>query len=198
MKRKYVQIACLILFASAVTVNGKISRLRFKTKKYKSIKSSSTETTSYTSAKITSLLALNKKNPGSPLINNRLGYLYYSIGKYKNAEYHYKRAIIYNAKNIEARLGLYLLSMANKNYAKAEAYCRKVRSIDNLNYYGNLYLVYARMAQYKYKKAESVCKKMLAAYPCDTTFIGLLKLNYSYQKQTGKARKMQTYLDMLK
>jgi len=62
-------------------------------------------------------------------------------------------------------LGLYLLSMANKDYSKAATYCREVRSIDNLNYYGNLYLVYSRMAQYKYKKAE--------LYPCNTTFLNL-------------------------
>lgn len=132
------------------------------------------------------------------MINNRLGYLYYAIGKYKNSEYHYKQAVSYHTKNIEARLGLYLLSMANKDYDKAAAYCREVRSIDNLNYYGNLYLTYARMAQYKYSKAEATCRKMLTFYPCDITFLRLLKLNYTYQRQTKRAQQVQTDIDMLR
>jgi hypothetical protein len=53
------------------------------------------------------------------------------------------------------------------------------------------------MAQYKYQKAEIVCKKMLNAYPCDTTFLRLLKLNYTYQKQTKKAQQVQAQIELL-
>jgi len=191
--KKYVQIACMILFVSALTVNGANTRSTSST-----TKSIIEKIKKYNSKRITSLLTLYKKKPRNAMLNNRLGYLYYAIGKYKNSEYHYKQAVTYNDKNIEARLGLYLLATANKNYAKAEAYCREVRSIDNLNYYGNLYLTYARMAQYKYKKAEIVCKKMLTIYPCDTTFLRLLKLNYTYQKQSKKARKVQSDIELLR
>jgi len=181
----------MIMFASALTVNGASTRSTSSN----DAKSNLEKIKKYNSKRIAVLL---KKEPKSAMLHNRLGYLYYAIGKYKNSEYHYKQAIIYNKKNIEARLGLYLLSTANKDYAKAVAYCREVRSIDNLNYYGNLYLTYARMAQYKYKKAELTCKKMLSIYPCDTTFLRLLRLNYIYQKQTKKAQQVQTNLQMLR
>jgi tetratricopeptide (TPR) repeat protein len=191
MNKKCVKIACMLLFAAALSVNGKTTR----STSTNDTKSNVEKIKQINSKRITILL---KKEPKSAMIHNRLGYLYYAIGKYKNSEYHYKKAIVYNDKNIEARLGLYLLSMANKDYAKAAAYCREARSIDNFNYYGNLYLSYAYMAQYKYKKVEIVCKKMLKVYPCDMTFLRLLKLNYTYQKQSQKAQKIQTYLNILR
>ena len=194
MKSKFAKIVCVIMFAAALTVSGESSRSTSTS----GTKSAAEKIRAANSKKITAMLRLYKKSPRDAMINNRLGYLYYAIGKYKNSEYHYKQAALYNTKNIEARLGLYLLSMANKDYDKAVAYCREVRSIDNLNYYGNLYLVYSRMAQYKYKKAEIVCKKMLAIYPCNTTFLRLLRLNYLYQKQTSKAQQVQADIEMLR
>jgi tetratricopeptide (TPR) repeat protein len=206
MKKQYLKIICLILFATTLNISGKNSRSGFyRPKSFRSKPSTSTisrsnsvKSTNGDSKEITTLLNLRKKNPTSSIINDRLGWLYYSIGKYSSAEYYYKKSLKYNETNIEARLGLYFTSMATKNYKKAESYCRQVIKIDKLNYYGNLYLVYSQMAQVKYKHAEMVCKKMLAVYPCDTTFMGLLKSNYTYQKQTKKAQKMQNYLDLLK
>ena len=194
MNNKCVKIVCMIMFAAALTVSGGSSR----STSTNGTKSNAEKIKSANSKRITVLLRLYKKSPRDAMINNRLGYLYYVIGKYKNSEYHYEQSALYNKKNIEARLGLYLLSMANKDYAKAVAYCREVRSIDNLNYYGNLYLVYSRMAQYKYKKAETICKKMLTVYPCDITFLRLLRLNYTYQKQIKQAQQIQTYIEMLR
>ena len=191
--KDYAKIACIVLFVAALTVNAASTRSSST-----SAKSVIEKIKTYNSKRITELLTLYKKNPRDAMLNNRLGYLYYAIGKYKNSEYHYKQSILYNKRNIEARLGLYLLSTANKDYSQAAAYCREVRSIDNLNYYGNLYLIYAKMAQYKYKSAETICKKMLNAYPCDTTFLRLLKLNYTYQKQTAKAQQVQEKIDILK
>ena len=190
--KNYLKIPCIILFAAALSVNG-ASRSSSN-----SAKSFAKKIQEYNSKRITELLEQYKKKPKNVILNNRLGYLYYAIGKYKNSEYHYKQAILYNSRNIEARLGLYLISSANKDYAQAAAYCREVKSIDNLNYYGNLYFVYAKMAQYKYKSAETVCRKMLAVYPCDTRFLRLLKLNYIYQKQTLKAAAVQANINMLK
>ena len=215
MKIKYIKIASLILFTvAALSVTAwkrrpprpwkrtdysskskaiVIENLNPDNKKIISINSRSSN-----SEKIKVLLSLQKKYPANVVINNRLGYLYYSIKEYKQAEYYYKKGIASNAKNIEARLGLYNISMLNKNYVQAAIYCREIRRIDNLNYYGNLYLVYARMAQYKYKSCETICKKMLIVYPSDKTFLKLLKLSYSYQKQTNKAKQIQTKLDILK
>ncbi|MCF6176829.1 MAG: tetratricopeptide repeat protein [Victivallaceae bacterium] len=216
MKNQYVKIVCLILFVTTLTVSGKRSRTGFyrpksfrsKPGSFSTTTSSSTNSSSTTmssvkstagdSKAITELLNLRKKDPTSSIINDRLGWLYYLSGKYSRAEYYYKKSLKYNETNVEARLGLYFTSMAIKDYKKAESYCRQVIKIDKLNYYGNLYLVYAQMAQAKYKHAEMVCKKMLAVYPCDTTFMGLLKSNYTYQKKSKSAQKMQNYLDLLK
>ena len=206
MKKKCLRTARLVVFAIAV-VSG--IGWQSRSKHWRGSKSTSTNSSRTTktititsqlsnSAKIKALLNLLKKDPSSSLICNRLAYLYYSEKKYTNAEYYYKKAITYNSRNIEARLGLYLVNMVKKNYAQAATYCRQVKSIDNLNYYGNLYHAYARMAQYSYKSAEQTCKKMLAVYPTDKTFLRLLKLNYYYQKQTNKAKQIQTYLDMLR
>lgn len=206
MKKKSLRVVFLIVFA-VVIISGIGWTRRTKSKhrvspsaSSKSITTnvSSISNTSSTSTKINFLLALLKKDPTSALINNRLAYLYYSTKKYKQAKYYYKKSIASNSKNIEARLGLYNICMISKNYSQAATYCREVRSIDNLNYYGNLYHAYARMAQYNYKSAEATCKKMLKVYPCDKTFLGLLKLNYYYQKETNNAKQIQIYLNMLR
>lgn len=193
MDSKFLKISCILLFAAAIAVNGNNTRSSSG-----STRSNAEKVQLNAEKKITDLLLLNQKEPGNALVNNRLGYLYYSLGKYKNSEYHYKQALICNSKNVEARLGLYLVNMAGKEYAKAEAYCNQVISIDNLNYFGNLYLVYARMAQGKYRKAEIVCRKMLSAYPCNLTFLYLLKSNYNYQNLTKNAEQVQKEIDLLK
>ncbi len=189
----YLKITYVILFTAVLSVYGASTRSSSS-----SAKSVIEKIQKYNSKRITELLEQYKKTPKNIILNNRLGYLYYAIGKYKNSEYHYKQAILYNPRNIEARLGLYLISTSNKDYVQAAAYCREVKSIDNLNYYGNLYFVYAKMAQYKYKSAETVCKKMLSVYPCDITFLRLLKLTYTYQKKPLKARQIQESIDILK
>ena len=188
--KMYVKNMCIILFAAGLAVNAAGTRSTSN-----SAKSNLEKIKKNNSKRITVLL---KKEPKNAMIHNRIAYLYYAIGKYRNSEYHYKKAISFNRKNIEARLGLYLLSTANKDYKQAAAYCREIISIDALNYYGNLYLSYAYMAQYKYKRAEIVCRKMLTSYPCDVTFLRLLKLNYTYQKQTEKARQVQTEIEILR
>lgn len=186
--KNHFKISCVILFAAVFSVHGASSTSG------KSV----TEIRKYNAKRISELLEMYKNNPQDTVLNNRLGYLYYAIGKYKNSEYHYKQAILCNPKNIEARLGLYLISSANRDYTQAAAYCREIKSIDNMNYYGNLYFVYAKMAQYQYKSAETVCRKMLTVYPCDITFLNLLKLNYTYQKQTLKARQVQENINILR
>jgi tetratricopeptide (TPR) repeat protein len=178
-----------ILFLIACNLNAASSR---------PINSNSEKTKNVHSEKITKLLNAHEKTPEDTVINNRLGYLYYLIGKYKNSEYHYKKAITSNPQNIESRLGLYLLSMADKDYQTAELYCRQINDIDRFNYYGNLYFVNALASQGKYNKAVIICNKMLNLYPCDLVFLRLLKNIYTYQKDTKKAEEVQARLDLLK
>jgi len=188
--KMYVKSVCMILFAAGIAVNAASTRSTSS-----SVKSNLEKIKKNNSKRIAILL---KKEPKTAMLHNRIAYLYYTLGKYKNSEYHYKQAIQYNSRNIEARLGLYLISSANKDYAQAVTYCREIKSIDNLNYYGNLYFIYAKMAQHKYKSAAIACRKMLTAYPCDITFLRLLKLNYTYQKQALKAKQVQADIDILR
>ncbi len=114
MKKKCLRTARLVVFAIAV-VSG--IGWQSRSKHWRGSKSTSTNSSRTTktititsqlsnSAKIKALLNLLKKDPSSSLICNRLAYLYYSEKKYTNAEYYYKKAITYNSRNIEARLGL--------------------------------------------------------------------------------------------
>jgi tetratricopeptide (TPR) repeat protein len=181
MKFKAVNILLLLTCLCAFSINAAGSRQL-----------------SSDSEKITKLLNAHEKAPQNVMINNRLGYLYYLIGKYKNSEYHYKKAISDNPGNIEARLGLYLLSIADKDYEAAEQYCRQISDIDRFNYYGNLYFVNVLNMQGKYSKAAVICNKMLNIYPCNITFLKLLKNTYTYSKESEKAAEVQVRLDLLK
>jgi Tfp pilus assembly protein PilF len=126
MKKNCLRTACLVVFAIAV-VSGIGWQSRSKhwrgSKSTNGLSAANSLNSSMTSqlsnsAKIKALLSLLKKDPSSALICNRLAYLYYSEKKYTSAEYYYKKAITYNSRNIEARLGLYLVNMVKKNYVR--------------------------------------------------------------------------------
>jgi len=146
---------------------------------------------------IRTILAKYKKDKKNYYLNLRLGWLYYSIGKYTNSEYFYKNALNIQRKSIEAMLGLYLVNTATRKYKTAEAYCRRVIKYDSLNYYGNLYLSYTLMGKKDFTLADRYVRKMLTYYPGDATFMVLQKSLNTAMKRTKDSRDLQAGLNIM-
>jgi len=111
-------------------------------------------------------------------VNNRLGYLNYLNGKYKNSEVHYKQAISALPDSLAPKLGLMLVYIAAKNSEEASKVGYQILSRDYYNYYGNLRLAYILRLTDKLEIAEKIIIKMLTLYPSDVLFLtelGLLK-----------------------
>ena len=123
--------------------------------------------------------------------NIRLGFLYCSIHKYANADFHYQNAEKIKKKSIEPLLGLYYVNIALKQYKKAESYCKKIIRIDPKNYYGNLYFIYSQMGQKQYAAALKYALKMRKIYPADISLIFALKNIYTGLQQSEEAEKIQ-------
>ena len=119
------------------------------------------------------------KNTQDYATNVRLGWLYYSYGKYTNALHHYKNATAKNNSSIEAKLGLVLVYLATKNYLKAEKQCLSIIKIDSLNFNARLYLNDAQVALKKFTNAETHLNLLLKYYPANSTV--LYRQAYLYQ-----------------
>ncbi|WP_457568705.1 tetratricopeptide repeat protein [Desulfurobacterium sp.] len=126
---------------------------------------------------IKALMPVYQAYPKGYTVNLRLGWLYYLMGKYKNSEVHYQKAIEAIPSSIEARLGLSLPLMAEKRWQDVESLMYKVLKTDYYNFYGNLRLAIALRNEGKAKLAEQVSRKMLAVYPSNVAFLTELGLD---------------------
>jgi tetratricopeptide (TPR) repeat protein len=168
-----ISIICLTLGASFISI------------------AADTETT------IRNLQAKYKDAKKNYYTNIRLGYLYYSIKKYANADFHYQNAGKIKPKSIEPLLGLYYVNIALKQYKKAETCCKNIIRIDSCNYFGTLYFIYAQMGQKKYMIAKKYALKMLQIYPADVTLLYTLKNIYTALQLPEEAKKIQDIIVLM-
>ncbi|WP_456396582.1 tetratricopeptide repeat protein [Desulfurobacterium sp.] len=133
------------------------------------------------------LMPIYKTYPNGYTVNLRLGWLYYLMGKYKNSEVHYRKAIEAIPSSIEAKLGLALPLMAEKRWSDVESLMYKVLKTDYYNFYGNLRLAIALRNEDKGKLAEQISRKMLALYPSNVAFLTELGLDLIAQGKKKEA-----------
>ncbi|NPA15722.1 MAG: tetratricopeptide repeat protein [Deferribacteres bacterium] len=136
-----------------------------------------------------------KAFPNGYTVNLRLGWLFYREGRYKNAVFHYQKALKVVPTSVEALLGLTLVYMAKKDWAMVESVCYKILKIDYYNYYGNLRLSVAYRNRRLFTKSEAVARKMLALYPTDVNF--LLELAFSLEGEGKLKAALSIYKDVL-
>jgi tetratricopeptide (TPR) repeat protein len=130
---------------------------------------------------IKALMPVYKIYPNGYTVNLRLGWLYYLMGKYANAIYHYKKALKTIPSSIEAMLGLSLPYIAQERWKDVETLMYRILKIDYYNYYANLRLSFVLRKLKKFTEAEAVARKMLAIYPTDVNFLNELALSLYQQ-----------------
>ncbi len=141
------------------------------------------------------LMAVYEAYPDAYTVNLRLGWLYYLWGKYKNSEFHYKKAIKAIPSSVEAKLGLSLPLLAQKRWNEVESLMYQVISTDYYNYYGNLRLCLALREQKKYNLVIAISQKMLAIYPTSVPFLVFLAEGYYFIGD--KKRALSLFKDIL-
>ncbi|WP_456484917.1 tetratricopeptide repeat protein [Desulfurobacterium sp.] len=144
---------------------------------------------------IKALMPVYETYPKGYTVNLRLGWLYYLMGKYKNSEVHYRKAMEAIPSSVEAKLGLSLPLMAEKRWAEVESLMYKVIKTDYYNFYGNLRLAVALRNEGKAKLAEQIARKMLALYPSNVAFLTELGLDLFAQGKKKEA--YATFSDVL-
>ncbi|WP_457568980.1 tetratricopeptide repeat protein [Desulfurobacterium sp.] len=136
---------------------------------------------------IKALMPVYEAYPKGYTVNLRLGWLYYLMGKYKNSEVHYRKAMEAIPSSVEAKLGLALPLMAEKRWSDVESLMYKVLKTDYYNFYGNLRLAIALRNEGKGKLAEQISRKMLALYPSNVAFLTELGLDLMAQGKKKEA-----------
>jgi tetratricopeptide (TPR) repeat protein len=90
---------------------------------------------------INKLLGIYKDNQNDYLVNLRLGWLYYNIGKFNESKDYYNKAItITNRKSVEALLGLTLPLSAMNEWNAVKSTYKEIIKLDYHNYTANLRL----------------------------------------------------------
>lgn len=126
---------------------------------------------------IRALVPVYKVYPDTYTLNYRLGWLFYLLQKYQDAEKYYQQAETLAPYSLEVKNSLAMLSLAREEWKKAEQYCNQVLTIDYYNFYGNLNLITALKAQKKYQDCESVARKMLYILPTNLSFLNELGIS---------------------
>ncbi len=125
------------------------------------------------------LTPLYKKYPNGYTINLRLAWLFFLSKKYQNAIIHYKKALVASPLSMEAFIGLERSYLALNNFDKAIDVGTIIVKKDFYNFYGNYYLALALLQKVSLKEAREIAKKMLALYPTNTLFLGVLAKSFT-------------------
>lgn len=141
------------------------------------------------------MLAIRATTVNSYAINYRLGWLYYSSGKYADSRVAYQSAIRLNPASLEAKLGYSSTLLALGRWDEAEFVAKQVIKTDANNYYANLRLSYSLRMQKKASAAEKLVNDMLALYPSDVNF--MVELAFAYLGQNNPAAAKRTFNDVL-
>ncbi|NBV24375.1 MAG: hypothetical protein EBS05_20955, partial [Proteobacteria bacterium] len=108
----------------------------------------------------------------------RLGWLHYLATNHAAAITHYRAALAVAPRSVEAKLGLILPQLADKQFAAAEAVAREILRENKSHYLAHLRLGTALRLQNKLRAADSVLAHALELYPSDTSLLlerGLVK-----------------------
>lgn len=110
---------------------------------------------------------LSAEGNASYVAQLRRGWLQYRLGRYLPAIASYDKAIAVAPKAIEARLGILLPLMAEKQWPALERVAREILALDANNYLASLRLAFALYNQGKLAESRAIYQKLVDGYPSD-------------------------------
>jgi hypothetical protein len=118
----------------------------------------------------------------------RLGWQEYLKGDNTTSLAHYRAALVAQPRSLEAKLGLILPLLADKQFPAAEALAREVLRENKTHYLAHLRLAIALRLQNKLRAADSALARALELYPSDTGLLYERGLVKRAQNQFAAAR----------
>jgi tetratricopeptide (TPR) repeat protein len=135
-----------------------------------------------------------KQSPSDYFVNLRLGYLFYTLKKYKNSADHYERAVQLNTASIEPLLGLTQVYLASETYDKVIKACSSILQKDPRNYTALQRLITSEIRLKDYAHADAHAGEALKLYPTDAIY---LEQRAFALKELGKANDAKAILSTL-
>ncbi len=140
----------------------------------------------------------------TPLLNHkaseyallRYGWLNYLQGNYSDAIDSYKRALNFNPRSFDARLGMSLPLMAQGRWKEASRYLKQVIGQSPYQYTAHVRLMACEEGLRKWETLEQHSQSMAAYYPSDATILVYLARAYAWQDKEEQAK--ATYQRVLK
>lgn len=131
------------------------------------------------------------------LFNIRLGWLYYSTGKFEKSLEYYNKSISIEPKNIESQIGAtYPLAEMGKQPEIIQRY-QTILKMDPMNYSANLYLGQIYLLAGDYTQAKGLIEKAQEQYPSYIEPNISLGWTYYYLGDKLKAKEHFIYALML-
>ncbi|HIP06654.1 MAG TPA: tetratricopeptide repeat protein [Mariprofundaceae bacterium] len=132
----------------------------------------------------------------TPLLNNktseyvllRYGWLNYLQGNYNDAIDSYKRALNFNSRSFDARLGISLPLMAQGRWKEASRYLKQVIAQSPYHYLAHVRLMICEEGLHQWKTLEKHSKSMAAYYPVDAIILVYLARSYAWQDKEEQAK----------
>ena len=140
----------------------------------------------------------------TPLLNHkaseyallRYGWLNYLQGNYNDAIDSYKRALNFNPRSFDARLGVSLPLMAQGRWKEASRHLKQVIGQSPYHYLAHVRLMACEEGLRQWGTLEKHSKSMAAYYPSDATILVYLARAYAWQDKRNQAK--VTYQRVLK
>jgi len=140
----------------------------------------------------------------TPLLNHkaseyallRYGWLNYLQGNYNDAIDSYKRALNFNSRSFDARLGMSLPLMAQGRWKEASRYLKQVIGQSPYHYLAHVRLMICEEGLRQWETLEKHSQSMAAYYPSDATILVYLARAYVWQDKETQAQ--ATYQRVLK
>jgi len=140
------------------------------------------------------MIQIYKGEPNDYFVNLRLGWLFYSNGKYKNAEDHYSRAAGITPTSVEPLLGLSLTLVTEENWTQVLQTCEELLKRDPNNYLGQQRKIQAYLKLNRFSEAAQTASEVLKMYPTDAVFLEQRGYALQQQEKTEEARSVLTFL----
>lgn len=118
----------------------------------------------------------------------RRGWLLYLLGRYDESIVAYRQAIAAEPEAIEARLGLTLPLLAQRQWRAVEGECRAALAVAPGNYLAQSRLAYALYSSGRYQEAEQAYAALVELYPADVDMRSGLGWAQLKQGKTQAAR----------
>ena len=110
------------------------------------------------------------------LLNYRIGWLYFKIGKYDKSIKYLNKALIFFPNSFEVKILLVRDYIALKNYKLALNILESILRKDYYNYYANYYTAKLLLKEKNFKISKEIIYKMLNFYPSNYRFLKLLEV----------------------